>query len=106
MASIFSLFGEVLIDNTNANKSIDQTTEKAKKSGSKVGSALSSIAKGAAVVGTAVVAGATAVGTAAYKMASDTAAAADNVDKESKNRHIYNGVPGMGLCNVAKRYVS
>lgn len=84
MASIFSLFGEVLIDNTNANKSIDQTTEKAEKSGSKVGSALSSIAKGAAVVGTAVVAGATAVGTAAYKMASDTAAAADNVDKMSQ----------------------
>lgn len=84
MASIFSLFGEVLIDNTNANKSIDQTTEKAEKSGSKVGSAFSSIAKGAAVVGTAVVAGATAVGTAAYKMASDTAAAADNVDKMSQ----------------------
>lgn len=84
MASIFSLFGEVLIDNTNANKSIDQTTEKAENSGSKVGSAFSSIAKGAAAVGTAVVAGAAAVGTAAYKMASDTAAAADNVDKMSQ----------------------
>ena len=84
MASIFSLFGEVLIDNTNANKSIDQTTEKAEKSGSKVGSAFSSIAKGAAAVGTAVVAGAAAVGGAAYKMAKDTAAAADNVDKMSQ----------------------
>ena len=50
MASIFSLFGEVMIDNTNANKSIDTTTEKAEKSGSKVGSAFSSIAKGAATV--------------------------------------------------------
>ncbi len=84
MASIFSLFGEVLIDNTNANKSIDQTTEKAENSGSKVGSAFSSIAKGAAAVGTAVVAGAAAVGGAAYKMAKDTAAAADNVDKMSQ----------------------
>lgn len=84
MASIFSLFGEILIDNTNADKSIDKTTEKAEKSGSKVGSAFKSIMKGAVAVGTAVVTGATAVGTAAYKMASDTAAAADNVDKMSQ----------------------
>ncbi len=84
MASILSLFGTILIDNTAANKSIDTTTEKAEKSGSKVGSAFSSIAKGAAAVGTAVVAGATAVGTAAFKMASDTSAAADNVDKMSQ----------------------
>ena len=84
MASIFSLFGEVLIDNTNANKSIDDTTKKAENSGSKVSSAFSSIAKGAAVVGTAVVTGAAAVGGAALKMASDTAAAADNIDKMSQ----------------------
>ena len=84
MASIFSLFGEVFIDNTNANKSIDQTTEKAEKSGSKVGSAFSSIAKGAVAVGTAVVTGAAAVGGAAYKMAKETAGAADNVDKMSQ----------------------
>lgn len=84
MASILSLFGTIMIDNTAANKSIDTTTEKAEKSGSKVGSAFSSIAKGAAAVGTAVVAGAAAVGGAAYKMAKDTAAAADNVDKMSQ----------------------
>lgn len=84
MASIFSLFGTIFIDNAEADKSIDTTTEKAEKSGSKVGSAFSSIAKGAAAMGTAVVAGAAAIGTAAYKMASDTAAAADNVDKMSQ----------------------
>lgn len=84
MASIFSLFGEVLIDNTNANKSIDDTTKKAENSGSKVGSAFSSIAKGAVAVGTAVATGAAAVGTAAFKMASDTASAADNIDKMSQ----------------------
>ena len=84
MASILSLFGTILIDNTQANKSIDTTTEKAEKSGSKVGSAFGTIAKGAAAVGTAVVAGAAAVGTAAYKMATDTAATADNIDKMSQ----------------------
>ena len=68
MASIFSLFGEVLIDNTNANKAIDNTTEKAEKSGSKVGGAFKSIAKGAVAVGTAVVGAATTVGGAALKM--------------------------------------
>ena len=88
MASILSLFGTILIDNTAANKSIDTTTEKAEKSGSKVGSAFSSIAKGAAAVGTAVVAGATAVGTAAYKMAMSTAEQADYIDKLSERTGI------------------
>lgn len=84
MASIFSLFGEVYIDNTNANKSIDTTTEKAEKSGLKVGSAFSSIAKSAVAMGTEVITGAAAVGGAAYKMAKDTAANADEVDKMSQ----------------------
>jgi phage-related protein len=84
MASVLSLFGTIFIDNTKANKNIDETTEKAEKSGSKVGSAFSTIAKGAAAVGTAVVAGAAAVGGAAYKMAKDTAASADEVDKMSQ----------------------
>lgn len=84
MASIFSLFGEIMIDNTKADKSIDKTTEKAHSSGSKVGSAFSKIAKGAVAMGTAVVTGAAAVGGAAFKMAKDTGAAADNVDKMSQ----------------------
>ena len=84
MASIFSLFGEVLIDNTNANKAIDNTTEKAEKSGSKVGGAFKSIAKGAVAVGTAVVGAATTVGGAALKMTRNTSAQADEVDKMSQ----------------------
>lgn len=88
MASIFSVFGEILIDNTNADKSIDSTTEKAEKSSSKVGSAFSSIAKGAAAVGTAVVAGATAIGGAAYKIVTSTAEQADYIDKLSERTGI------------------
>ena len=79
MASIFSLFGTIFIDNAEADKSIDSTTEKAEKSGSKVGSAFSSIAKGAAAMGTAVVAGTTALGTAAYGMAMNTSDAAGEI---------------------------
>lgn len=88
MASIFSLFGTIFIDNAEADKSIDKTTEKAEKSGSKVGSAFSSIAKGAAAMGTAVVAGASAVGTAAYNAAMSTAEQADYIDKLSERTGI------------------
>ena len=84
MASILSLFGTILIDNTQANKNIDETTNKTKDSGKTMGSAFGTIAKGAAAVGTAVVAGATAVGTAAYKMATDTSQAADEIDKNAQ----------------------
>ena len=84
MANIFSVFGTILVDNTKAIKSIDDTTKKPEDSSKGIGGAFTSIAKGAAAVGTAVVAGASAVGGAAFKMASDTAAAADEVDKTSQ----------------------
>ena len=84
MASIFSVFGEILIDNTNADKSIDTTTKKAEKSSKEVGVSFSSIAKGAAAVGTAVVTGAAALGTAAYKMATDVADTAGAIDDAAK----------------------
>ena len=67
MASIFRVLGEIFVDNAAADKSIDTTTEKAEKSGSKMGSAFSSIAKGAAAMGTAVVTGAAAIGLAIYR---------------------------------------
>ena len=84
MANIFSVFGTILVDNTKANKSIDDTTKKAEDSSKGIGGAFTSIAKGAAAVGTAVVAGATTVGTAAFKMASDTAETAGNIDDAAK----------------------
>lgn len=84
MGKLFSLFGEILIDNTNADKSIDETTDKAEKSGKKVGISFSSIAKGAVAVSTAVVTGATALGAAAYKMATDVADTAGAIDDAAK----------------------
>lgn len=84
MGKIFSLFGEILIDSTNADKSIDTTTKKVEKSSKEVGVSFSSIAKGAAAVGTAVVTGAAALGTAAYKMATDVADTAGAIDDAAK----------------------
>ena len=71
MAKLFQLFGEIFIDNDEANKSIDKTTEKAEGAGSKIGSAFKSIAKGAAAVGTAVGTAAVAIGTKAVSSATD-----------------------------------
>ena len=72
MANIFTLFGEVLVDNKKADESIDSTTAKAEKSGSKVGSAFAAIGKGAVAMGTAVVTGAAAIGTALVASAEST----------------------------------
>lgn len=88
MASIFSLFGEVLIDNQKANQSIDETTKKAEKSGSRIGSVFSAIGKGALALGTVVVSGASAIGTAAYSAAMSTAEQADYIDKLSERTGI------------------
>lgn len=84
MASIFSIFGEIFIDNQKANKEIDTTTEKAEKSGSKIGKAFSAIGNTMLKVGTAVGTGAAAIGTAAYGLASKTASHADEIDKVSQ----------------------
>ena len=62
MASIFSLFGEIFIDNKKANEEIDKTTQKGESAGSKIGKAFGTIGKAAVTMGTATIAGATALG--------------------------------------------
>lgn len=83
MANIFSLYGSVFIDNEKANKSIDDTSSKGESMGSKVGKAMTSMAKGAAVVGTAVVAGASAAVGGLMSIANKSAETADTFDKSS-----------------------
>lgn len=84
MASIFSLFGTIFIDNEKANKSIEDTSKKADAGGKSVSSSFSSIVKAAGKAGAAVVTAAGAIGAGLYKMASNTAAAADAIDKGSQ----------------------
>lgn len=88
MANIFQLFGQIFIDNSEADKSIDKTTKKAESSGSKIGAVFSSITKGAAAIGTAAVGAAATIGTAAYAMANATAGEADVIDKLSERTSI------------------
>lgn len=61
MANIFSLYGSIFIDNEKANKSIDETTDKAKKSSSSFAENLGNVVKTGAKVATAVVGATTAV---------------------------------------------
>ena len=72
MANIFQLFGTIFIDNAEANKNIDTTTQKAEKSGSKIGAAFAAIGKGAVALGKATATGAVAVGAALTASAEGT----------------------------------
>ena len=83
MANIFSLYGSIFIDNEKANKSIDETTEKGKKSSSSFTENLGKVVKKGAQVATAVVGATTAVVTGLTAMATKTADTADTFDKAS-----------------------
>lgn len=83
MANIFSLYGQIFIDNEKANKSIDETTDKGKKSSSSFAEGLGNVVKTGAKVATAVVGATTAVVTGLTAMASKTADTADTFDKAS-----------------------
>ncbi|MDR2531457.1 MAG: hypothetical protein LBC82_01260 [Oscillospiraceae bacterium] len=85
MASIFSLFGEIFIDNEKADKAIETTTKKGEGMGTSFGAVFGNIVKGAAVVTTAIIGAATAIGTAAFATANKTAQAANGVDKMSQS---------------------
>lgn len=66
---LFKLFGRIAVDNTEANRNIDDTTDKAEKSGSKLGAVVGKIG---GFVGKAAKWGAAAIGTAATGLAALT----------------------------------
>ncbi len=81
---IFKLFGSILIDSAEAEKSISKTGEQAEKTGSKLAKGMETAAKwGAAVVSAAV-----AVGGAMVAAAKDTAKTLDEIDKGSQRMKI------------------
>ena len=76
---IFKLFGSIMVDSSEAEKSISSTSQKAEGLGSKFANGIKTVAKwGAAVVGAA-----TAIGGAMVAAAKDTAAELDVIDKAS-----------------------
>lgn len=61
---LFELLGKVTIDNADANKALDQTSQQGEKTQSKLASAFGKVGKGAAVVGKTVMTGLAVGGTA------------------------------------------
>lgn len=83
MANIFSIFGQVFIDNEKANKSIDETTKKGKDSSKSFAESFADVSKKAIQIGTAVAGATTAIVGGLTAAANSTAAVADEVDKGS-----------------------
>lgn len=77
---LFKLFGTVVLNNQDANKGLDSTTEKAGGLGEKFKSGIATAAKW----GVAVAAGATAVAGAMMKVATSAASTTDHIDKMSQ----------------------
>ena len=80
---IFKLFGSILVDSEQADKSIQKTDENAKGLASSLGSGLKTVGKAAAGIATAAAGAATAAGAALNSLVNDTATYADTIDKAS-----------------------
>lgn len=80
---IFRLFGSILVDSSEADKSIKKTGDNAKSLSSKIGAGLKTVGKAAAGIATAAAGAATAAGAALKSAVDDTAAYADTIDKAS-----------------------
>lgn len=84
MANIFSLFGEIFIDNSKANKNIEDTTKKGKESSKSFTESLGGIVQGATKIGTALVGATTAVASGLSAMAINVADSAGAIDDGAK----------------------
>lgn len=80
MIELFKLLGTIAVDNEEANKNIDETSEKASGLGTKLASSAKTVAKFGVGVAAASAGAAIAIG----KVATSSAATADNIDKMSQ----------------------
>lgn len=83
-SSIFNLMGSIFIDNQAANASIQATVNNGQTAGEKIGNAFAKLGQATAKIGQAVLTAALDAGKAIYGMATDSAEAADRVDKLSQ----------------------
>lgn len=77
---VFKLFGSIMVDSADAEKSLSKTGEKAEGLGSKLGKGVKTAAKWGAAVGV----GAIAAGAGILKMATSSAETTDRIDKLSQ----------------------
>ncbi len=84
MVEIFKLFGSIFVENDKANKSLDETDGKAKKTNLTLGGMIGTAAK----VGAGILAGASVAGAGLLALANRTADTADVIDKLSERTGI------------------
>lgn len=89
MAKIFSLFGEIFIENEQAKKSIKETTDKAKESEGGITNFIGNVGKVGAVVATGVTAAATGLTAMVGKITETTGQIADNAAKAGLSAEEY-----------------
>lgn len=80
---IFRLFGSILVDSSEADKSIQKTGDNAKSLSSKLGDGLKKVGTAAAGIASVAAGAATAAGAALKSAVDDTAVYADTIDKAS-----------------------
>lgn len=80
---IFKLFGSILVDSSQAEKSISKTDSQAKSFASSLGSGLKKVGAAAAGIATAAAGAAVAAGKALNSVVNDAATYADTIDKAS-----------------------
>lgn len=83
MANIFELFGKIVVDNSEANKAISDTSSKASQFASAMKKGITDAAKWGAGITTAATAAAVAIGNQIKKIVNDAASMADTIDKAS-----------------------
>lgn len=83
MASIFSIYGEVFVDNAKATKGIKDITKEGDSADKSLASKFGNIAKNSLAIGAGVVTAASTVGGALFSMVSNTAAAASAINDNS-----------------------
>ncbi len=81
--NIFSLIGSIMVDSSEADKSIQKTSDNAKSLSSTLGDGLKKVGAVAGGIATAAAGAATAAGAALNSAVNDTAAYADEIDKAS-----------------------
>ena len=89
MAKIFSLFGEIFIENEQAKKSIKETTDKAKESEGGISGFIGNVGKVGAVVATGVTAAAGGLTAMVGKITETTGQIADNAAKAGLSAEEY-----------------
>ena len=99
---LFKLFGKIEIDNSDANKALDETSGKGEKTQSKLSSALGAVGKGAAVAGKVVATGLASGGAAFAGLTAKAMSAAGELEQNMGGSKQVFGDYAVQMQDIAK----